>query len=102
MPAVVTEKASVAEEQLTRGWSGVSRDILRSWQSLTTSLPQAAVTAMPLQEKEVQIGKSSILTDLQRDRVRVPLTAPKNILLSVHLVTLSLTVRCQFIRDESP
>jgi len=46
------------EEQLTMGLSGVSRDIPRSWQSLTISLPQAAVTA------------------LQRDRVRVPEFAP--------------------------
>ena len=38
---------------------------------------------------------------VQRDSVRVPLTAPKNILLSVHLVTLSL-MRYQWICNESP
>ena len=36
------------EEQLTMGLSGVSRDIPRSWQSLTISLPQAAVTALQI------------------------------------------------------
>ena len=80
------------EEQLTRGLSGVSRDIFRSWQSLTTSLPQAAVTDIPLQAIASSLSRflGNMLIDLQRDRVRVPLTAPKNILLSVHLVTLSI------------
>ena len=51
MPEKVEQRGAkliCVEEELTRGLSGVSREMLRSWQSLTTSLPQAAVTANPL------------------------------------------------------